>query len=81
MFGGIFHQVQDIRKRVQKLWGDQHLRSPNGQWKAPPWKKALVDWPKRALAASVYLYVDPAVDGPRPRTLGEWWKIKGGTPS
>ncbi len=72
MFGGIFHQVQDIRKRVQKLWGDQHLRSPNGQWKSPPWKVALADWPKRALAASVYLYVEPAVDGPRPTTLGEW---------
>jgi hypothetical protein len=72
MFGGIFHQVQDIRRRVQKLWGDQHLRSPNGQWKAPPWKKALEDWPRRPLAASIHLYVDPAVDGDRPRTLGEW---------
>ena len=76
MFGGIFHQVQDIRRRVQKLWGDQHLRSPGGQWKAPPWKKALEDWPKRPLAASVYLYVDPAVDGDRPRTLGEWWEAR-----
>jgi len=40
----------------------------------PPWKTALADWPKRPLAASVYLYVDPEVDGPRPRTLGEWWE-------
>jgi len=72
MFGGIFHQVQDIRRRVQKLWGDTYLRSPNGQWKSPPWKTALADWPKRPLAASVYLYVDPAVDGDRPTTLGEW---------
>ncbi len=76
MFGGIFRQVQDIRKRVQKVWGDQHLRSPGGQWKAPPWRKALADWPKRPLAASVYLYVDPEVDGPRPRTLGEWWEAR-----
>ncbi len=76
MFGGIFHQITDIRKRVQKLWGDTHLRSPNGQWKSPPWKKVLTDWPKRALAASVYLYVDPAVDGDRPRTLGEWWEAR-----
>jgi hypothetical protein len=76
MFGGIFHQVQDIRRRVQKLWGDQHLRSPGGQWKAPPWRKALEDWPKRPLAASVYLYVDPAVDGDRPTTLGEWWEAR-----
>ncbi len=76
MFGGIFHQVQDIRRRVQKLWGDQHLRSPNGQWKSPPWKTVLADWPKRPLAASVYLYVDPAVDGDRPRTLGEWVRRK-----
>jgi hypothetical protein len=76
MFGGIFHQVQDIRKRVQKLWGDTHLRSPEGQWKAPPWRKALADWPKRPLAASIYLYVDPAVDGPRPTTLGEWWEAR-----
>jgi hypothetical protein len=72
MFGGVFQQITDIRRRVQKLWGDQHLRSPNGQWKAPPWKTALADWPKRPLAASVYLYVDPKVDGDRPRTLGEW---------
>jgi hypothetical protein len=76
MFGGIFHQVQDIRKRVQALWGDTHLRSPNGQWKSPPWKKALEGWPKRPLAASVYLYVDPKVDGDRPTTLGEWVRRK-----
>ncbi len=78
MFGGIFHQVQDIRRRVQALWGDTHLRSPNGQWKSPPWKKALEDWPRRGLAASVHLYVDPAVDGDRPRTLGEWVRRKEG---
>jgi len=42
----------------------------------PPWKTALADWPKRPLAASVYLYVDPEVDGPRPRTLGEWWEAR-----
>jgi hypothetical protein len=76
MFGGIFYQVQDIRRRVQALWGDTHLRSPNGQWKSPPWKAALADWPRRPLAASVYLYVDPKVDGDRPRTLGEWVRRK-----
>ncbi len=76
MFGGVFQQITDIRRRVQKLWGDTHLRSPNGQWKSPPWRKALQDWPRRALAASVYLYVDPAVDGDRPRTLGEWVRRK-----
>jgi hypothetical protein len=76
MFGGVFQQITDIRRRVQKLWGDTHLRSPEGQWKAPPWRKALEDWPKRPLAASVYLYVDPEVDGDRPRTLGEWWEAR-----
>jgi hypothetical protein len=76
MFGGVFQQITDIRKRVQKLWGDTHLRSPNGHWKSPPWKTALADWPRRALAASVYLYVDPAVDGDRPTTLGEWWEAR-----
>jgi hypothetical protein len=77
MFGGVFQQITDIRKRVQALWGDTHLRSPNGQWKSPPWKKVLADWPRRPLAASVHLYVDPAVDGDRPKTLGEWWKMRG----
>jgi len=72
MFGGVFRQVQEIRKRVQRSWGDTHLRSPEGQWKAPPWRKALEGWPKRPLGASVFLYVDPRVDGDRPRTLGEW---------
>lgn len=72
MFGGVFRQIQGIRKRVQQAWGDTHLRSPDGQWKAPPWRKALEDWPRRPLGASVYLYVDPQVDGDRPRTLGEW---------
>jgi hypothetical protein len=76
MFGGVFQQINDIRRRVQALWGDTHLRSPEGQWKAPPWRKALADWPKRPLAASVHLYVDPAVDGPRPTTLGEWWEAR-----
>ena len=78
MFGGVFQQITDIRRRVQALWGDTHLRSPNGQWKSPPWKTVLADWPKRALAASVYFYVDPEVDGDRPRTLGEWVRRKGG---
>lgn len=76
IFGGVFRQITDIRRRVQKLWGDTHLRSPYGQWKAPPWKKVLEDWPRRPLAASVYLYVDPKVDGDRPTTLGEWWEAR-----
>ena len=38
----------------------------------PALRKALEGWPKRPLGASVYLYVDPQVDGDRPRTLGEW---------
>jgi len=73
LFGGVFRQITDIRKRVQKAWGDTHLRSPEGRWREPPWKRALADWPKRPLGASVYLYVDPEVDGDRPRTLGEWF--------
>ena len=72
-FRGIFQQMETIRKRVQKAWGDQHLRSPGGQWKSPPWRKALEDWPRRPLGANVYLYVteEEAKEG-RPRTLGEW---------
>lgn len=78
MFGGVFRQALEIRRRVQKLWGDTHLRSPEGQWKRPPWRKALEDWPRRPLGASVYLYVDPEVDGDRPRTLGEWMERRRG---
>ncbi len=75
-FGGIFKQIQEIRRRVQKAWGDRHLRSPEGRWKAPPWRKALEDdWPKRPLGANIYLYVteEEAQEG-RPRTLGEYLK-------
>lgn len=77
-FGGIVQQLEAIRKRVQQAWGDRHLRSPEGQWKAPPWRKALEDWPKRPLGANVYLYVseEEAKEG-RPRTLGEWLKRGG----
>ncbi|WP_036259571.1 hypothetical protein [Meiothermus cerbereus] len=75
-FGGIHGQLEKIRKRTQQAWGDRHLRSPDGQWRQPPWRKALEDWPRRPLGANVYLYVRPEED--RPRTLGEWLK-RGGT--
>ncbi len=77
-FRGVFLQLQDIKKRVMKRWGDRHLRSPAGQWKTPPWKKALEGWPARPISpVRVYLYVDPEVDGDRPRTLGAWFSSKG----
>lgn len=73
MYRGVWTQVQDIRRRMQRLWGDRHLRNPDGQWKVPPWRKALEDWPQRPISpVRVYLYVRPEVDGERPRTLGEW---------
>lgn len=77
-FGGIVQQLEEIRKRVQQAWGDRHLRSPDGQWKQPPWRKALEDWPKRPLGANVYLYVsEEEAKAGRPRTLGEWLKRGG----
>lgn len=76
MFSGVWAQLQEIRKRVQKLWGDRHLRDPSGQWKAPPWRKAVEEWPKAPLSPiGMRLYPEEP-----PRTLGEWWAMhrKGG---
>ena len=76
-FAGVWSQMQEIRKRVQKAWGDRNLRSPDGQFKAPPWKRALENWPKSPLSPiGMRFYPDEP-----PRTLGEWWEMyKGGTP-
>ncbi len=76
MFTGVWGQLQEIRKRVQKAWGDRHLRDPEGQWKAPPWRKALEEWPRTPLSPiGMRLYPEEP-----PRTLGEWWEMhrKGG---
>lgn len=71
MYRGIWAQLQEIRRRVQALWGDRHLRAPGGQWKAPPWRKALEEWPKTPLSPiGMRLFVEEGED--RPRTLGEW---------
>ncbi|WP_295426762.1 hypothetical protein [Thermus sp.] len=70
-YRGVWGQLQDIRKRVQRLWGDTQLRSPDGQWKAPPWRAALEGWPKTPLSpVGMRLWVE-AGEG-RPRSLGEW---------
>jgi hypothetical protein len=80
-FSGVWSQMQEIRKRVHKAWGDKHLRYPDGQFRAPPWKRALENWPKSPLSPiGMRLYPDDP-----PRTLGEWWEMykihKGGTPT
>jgi hypothetical protein len=81
-FSGVWSQMQEIRKRVQKIWGDKNLRYPDGQYKSPPWKAALAGWPRSPLSPiGMRLYPDEP-----PRTLGEWWEIHmkhtrtGGTP-
>jgi hypothetical protein len=76
-FAGVWSQMQEIRKRVQKAWGDKNLRYPDGQFRAPPWKRALENWPRSPLSPiGMRLYPDES-----PRTLGEWWEMyKGGTP-
>jgi hypothetical protein len=74
-FAGVWSQMQEIQKRVQKVWGDKLLRSRNGRFMSPPWTAALEDWPQTPLSPTgMRLYPDEP-----PRTLGEWWKIyKGG---
>jgi hypothetical protein len=74
-FAGVWSQMQEIQKRVQKAWGDKLLRSRNGRFMSPPWTAALEDWPQTPLSPTgMRLYPDEP-----PRTLGEWWKIyKGG---
>jgi len=70
-FSGVWSQMQEIQKRVQKAWGDKHLRSPDGQFASPPWKSALKNWPRTPLSPiGMPLYPDEP-----PRTLEEWWKI------
>ena len=77
-FAGVWSQMEEIRKRVQKAWGDKLLRSPDGQFRAPAWKRALENWPRTPLSPiGMPLYPDEP-----PRTLGEWWEIytRGGSP-
>jgi hypothetical protein len=70
-FSGVWSQMQEIRKRVQKMWGDKYLRSPDGQFRSPPWKAALAGWPRTPLSPTgMRLYPDEP-----PRTLGEWWEM------
>jgi len=70
-FSGVWSQIEEIRKRVHKAWGDKHLRYPDGQFRAPPWKRALENWPKSPLSPiGMPLYPDEP-----PRTLGEWWEM------
>lgn len=70
-FSGVWSQMQEIRKKVQKVRGDKLLRSPDGQFRPPPWKRALENWPKSPLSPiGLPLYPDEP-----PRTLGEWWEM------
>ncbi len=70
-FAGVWSQMQEIRKRVQKMWGDKTLRYPDGQFRSPPWKRILENWPKSSLSPTgMRLYPDEP-----PRTLGEWWEM------
>jgi hypothetical protein len=63
--------MHEIRKRVQKAWGDKYLRYPDGQFRSPPWKNALKNWPKSPLSPTgMRLYPDEP-----PQTLGEWWEM------
>ncbi|GAA6746885.1 hypothetical protein [Thermus brockianus] len=76
MFSGVWSQLQEIRRRVHQVWGDRHLRDPEGRWKKPPWGAALEGWPRVPLSpVGMRLYPEEA-----PRTLGEWWEMhrKGG---
>jgi hypothetical protein len=70
-FSGVWSQMWEIQKRVQKTWGDKHLRSPDGQFRSPPWKRELKNWPQTPLSPiGMPLYPDEP-----PRTLGEWWEM------
>lgn len=71
LFHGVWEQTHDILRRVQRLWGDRHLRHPSGQWREPPWRKALESWPKRPLPISVKSLRDEP-----PRTVGEWLELQ-----
>lgn len=75
MFRGVWTQAQEIRRRVLALWGDHHLRHPNGHWAKPPWDKVLKHWPPRPLSpVGVTLHWQK---GEGPRTLGDWLRQKG----
>jgi hypothetical protein len=78
-FAGVWSQMEEIRKRVLNVWGDNLLRSRDGHYKPTPWKSALQNWPRTPLSPiGMRLYPDEP-----PRTLGEWWKMykeRGGTP-
>jgi hypothetical protein len=76
-FAGVWSQMEEIRKKVKKVWGDKHLRSRDGQFASPPWKSAPKNWPRTPLSPiGMPLYPDEP-----PRTLEEWWKIyTGGHP-
>jgi hypothetical protein len=76
-FAGVWSQIEEIRKRVHKAWGDRNLRSPDGQFRAPPWNRALEGWPRTPLSPiGMRLYPDEP-----PTTLGEWWAMyRGGSP-
>jgi hypothetical protein len=70
-FAGVWSQMWEIQKRVQKAWGDKYLRSPDGQFRAPPWKRAREGWPRTPLSPiGMPLYPDEP-----PTTLGEWWEM------
>jgi len=70
-FAGVWSQMQEIRKRVQKVWGDRYLRSRDGRFTSPPWKAALEEWPRTPLSPiGMRLYPDEP-----PRVLGEWWEL------
>jgi hypothetical protein len=70
-FAGVWSQMQEIQKRVQKAWGDKNLRYPDGHFRSPPWKRALENWPRTPLSPiGMPLYPDEP-----PRTLGEWWEM------
>lgn len=73
LFHGVWEQIHDIRQRVQRLWGDRHLRDPSGQWKEPPWRRVVEEWPKRPLPITVRVWRDEP-----PRTVGEWLEMKRG---
>jgi hypothetical protein len=70
-FAGVWSQMEEIRKKVKKVWGDKLLRSRDGRFTPPPWNAALEEWPKSPLSPTgMRLYPDEP-----PRTLGEWWKM------
>jgi hypothetical protein len=70
-FSGVWSQMEEIRKKVKKVWGDKLLRSPDGQFRAPAWKAALAGWPRTPLSPiGMPLYPDEP-----PTTLGEWWEM------